>query len=298
MLNVDLRQIQPSITLQPVPDGWYKVRIIKTNIKQTSKGDGGYLECQCEILEGAYQGRIVYWNLNLFNPSQQATEIAYKQLSAIGHCIGVYQVNAQQVTDATVPMFHNLPFLIWVIISQGNQGPINNVKGCKDIHGNDPGKQGGAPSPMPMQQPQPAAPMGATAPAGWSGAPAAQPAPQPAQWQQPPQQQQPQPQQWQPGTNQPPPPNTAPAWQPNQQPNAAPANPGGGWTTAPAPNQPAPQGQPAWQQQPQQQQPPQGQPAQQQQPTWGGQPTQQQQPAAQPTQWTQQQPGQAAPWQR
>lgn len=167
LLNVDLRQIQPQTALTPVPDGWYKVIIRKSNLKETAKKDGGYLELQNEIIEGPHTGRIIYWNLNLFNNSQQAVDIAYKQLSAIGHCLGIYNVQDQNVPDAFVPMLHNSPYFIWVITPTGSN--LSNVKGCKDINGNDPGKQGqgggmAQPGGMPAGVPQ-GAPGGGQA--GW-----------------------------------------------------------------------------------------------------------------------------------
>lgn len=291
MLNFDARTVQPAVTLTPLPEGWYKVRIAKSNLKQTAKGDGGYLELQCEVLEGQYQGRILYWNLNLFNPSQQATEIAYKQLSAICHVIGVFGVQDQNIPDQVVPSMHNIPFMVWAVVGQGTQGPINNIRGCKDINGNDPGKQGQGPGqPMPMQQP-PA--FGGPSPqqGGWQ-APGGQGGTAPAGW----------------------------APQPNQPAtHAAPTGPGGqpwqaGQSQQPQANWQQPQGQPqgqpapAWQQQPQgqpggwQQQPP-NQPAQQPGQWSGGQPTQPQQQSAPPNQGWQQQPPQggqpaAAPWGR
>lgn len=284
LINVNLRQIPPALTLTPVPDGWYKVRIVKSNIKTTAKGDGGYLELQHEVLEGAHQGRIIYWNLNLFNPSNTASEIAYKQLSAIGHCLGVYDLQDQNTPDAIVPQLHGQPYFIWVVVGQGNQGPINNVRGCKDINGNDPGKgAGGGAAPMPMQQPQwgGAQPQpsfapggGGTAPAGWTPQPA-NPAPTATP-------QGPGGGAWQPGTNTQP----QPAWQPNQ-PTGQPYQP--------------PAAQPPQQQQPPAQQwtPP---PAQQQQPpgNWGGgQPTQQQPQQQPPNQgWQQGGAPSNAPWQR
>lgn len=186
LLNVDLRQIQPQTALTPVPDGWYKVIIRKSNLKETAKKDGGYLELQNEVIEGPMTGRIIYWNLNLFNQSQQAVDIAYKQLSAIGHCLGIYNVQDQNVPDAFVPMLHNNPYFIWAITPTGSN--LTNVKGCKDINGNDPGKQGqgggmAQPGGMPAGVPQGApgaswaAPggQGGTAQPGFGGAPGGAP---------------------------------------------------------------------------------------------------------------------------
>lgn len=229
MLNFDARTVAPSVGLDPVPEGWYKTVISKSNIKATKDNESGYLELILSIIEGQYQGRILYWNLNLWNKSQQATEIAYKQLSAISHVTGVFQVNDQpNAQDNATPMLHNIPFMTHAIVKHGNSGPQNEIKGVKDLAGNDPGKQGqggGPPMGQPVQQP-------------------AQPAQPPAQaWGQP---------QGQPAA---PPAATAPAqpaWGGGAPQTAAPGPAPGGWQPQGQPAQPAqppaqPQGQPSWQ---------------------------------------------------
>lgn len=281
VLNFNARTVTPMVALDPVPENWYKVVIAKSNMKQTRDEKSMMLALECSIIEGQYQGRVVYWNLNLFNASQQASEIAAKQLSAISHVTGVYDVADVGGPDNSTPMIHNIPFLAHVVIGAGNSGPMNNIRAVKDVNGNLPGKGAGGPQ---MQQP---------------GQP-------PMQQQQPGMQQQPQPGQWQQ-------PGSGPVMQPGgytppmqQQPQG---QPGGQPSYAPPQGQPQgqpgqwgqPGGQPQAQpgQQPQQQ--PQGQPGQQWQ---GGQQTQpsapvQGQPQGQPQTW--QQPGQppaSAPWQR
>lgn len=221
MLNFDARTVAPSVGLDPVPEGWYKTVISKSNIKATKDNESGYLELILSIIEGQYQSRILYWNLNLWNKSQLATEIAYKQLSAISHVTGVFQVNDQpNAQDNATPMLHNIPFMTHAIVKHGNSGPQNEIKGVKDLAGNDPGKQGqGVPAGgPPMGQPvQPPAQPPATAPAqpAWGGgAPqTAAPGPAPGGWQ-------PQGQPAQPA--QPPAqPQGQPSWQPPGQGGAA-----------------------------------------------------------------------------
>lgn len=277
VLNFNARNVTPMVTLDPVPENWYKVVIAKSNMKKTKDETGMMLALECSIIEGQYQGRVVYWNLNLFNASQQASEIAAKQLSAISHVTGVYDVADVGGPDNSTPMIHNIPFLAHVVVSPGNSGPMNNIRSVKDVNGNLPGKAAGGP---PMQQPgQP--PM------------QQQPQAQPGQWQQPgsggPV--------MQPGGYVPPQQQTQPTYTPPQ------GQPGGQPTYTPpvAQGQWGPPGQPQAQPGQQPQQPPQGQPGQQ----WnGGQQTQPAgQPQGQPQAWQQpgQQPGQPpanAPWQR
>lgn len=269
MLNFDARTVAPQVGLDPVPEGWYKTVVTKSNNKAVSTGNGGMLELILTIIEGPFQGRILYWNLNLYNTNQQAVEIAYKQLSALCHVIGQFNVQDNGAPDMVVPLLHNSPFMAHAVVSQGTNGPINNIKAVKDINGNDPGKavaqtQAGPSNnqqPPNNQQPQNNPPNQG----GWQ--PQGQPQPQP---------------QPQPANN---PPNQGPgAWQAPQ--GGAPQG-NGGWQAQPQPQpQPHPQG--GWQG------PGGGQPQPQPQPQGG---------APQGGAAWQPQPGpgggaQAAPWQR
>jgi len=295
MFSFDARTVAPQTAMEPVPLGWYKCIIVKSNIKPTKNDTSqAFLELVLKIIEGQFADRQVYINLNIFNQSQQAVEIAYKQLSAICHVIGQYNVQAQQnAPDMTTPMLHNIPFMAYIVVGTGTNGPNNNVKGFKDIAGNDPGKQGQAqtiPGGAPQgfgAQPQPgqaqpggtwAGPQGGMAPGGNMPYGGAAPQQQGGGWPgggpQPQQQPNPQPQ--------------------YQQPNPAPQG-NGGWSTGPAQPQATPNYQPPppnqQPQQPQQFAQPQPQQAQPQQPQY-----QQAAPQGQP-QYQQPQPGQFQPQQ-
>jgi hypothetical protein len=217
--SFDARTINPENAFGggAFPEGWYKVRISKSNIKPTNSDpqNSGKLELQCEVIEGGMQGRVYYWNLNVFNKNPQAVEIAYKQLAALCAVTGQYQVSAQQGVDTAVPMLHNIPFYLQLVVVPGQTGPINNVKGIRDINGNEPGKTGSGP---PMQQPAPPN-VGPAGGPSWGS----------------------------PGAPQAPSQMSAPGgWSPGPAAPAAGAPAGGGWSTGPAPG-PAPAGGPGGQ---------------------------------------------------
>lgn len=228
-LNFNAAAVKPNVALEPIPSGHYPVIITGSQEKPTQKGDGSYIEFEMTIQGGEYNGRKVFDRLNIKNPNQQAVDIAYATLSAICHCTGVLNMTDTQ-------QLHGRPFTAVVIKKMRNdqpEVPTNEVKGYKDINGNDPGfsgqvsqpaaqpgwaqqppaqqaPNGGAPGwaqqgqPMqqpPAQQPPQQAPNGAGMP-GW----AQQQAPQqaaPMQQQQPPQQTAPM---------QTPPPGAMPPW--------------------------------------------------------------------------------------
>lgn len=267
LLKFDARTVAPQVGLDPVPEGWYKTVVTKSNTKAVSTGNGGMLELILTIIEGQYQNRILYWNLNLYNTNQQAVEIAYKQLSALCHVIGQFNVEDNGAPDMVVPLLHNIPFMTHAVVSQGTNGPINNIKAVRDINGNDPGKLGATTQAAPANNQQP--PNNQPPQGGYQAAPAPQNNP-------------PQGQTWQPQGQTQPPQNNPP---PNQGP--------GGWQ---APAGGAPQGGGAWQSQPATNQP-QGAP-QPAQGGWQGPGG----PAPQQGAWQPQQGGggaaQAAPWNR
>jgi len=276
-LNFDATQVAPDTGLEPVPAGWYNVMIDESEMKPTKDGSGAYLQVRFNVIDGQFQGRKLFARLNLRNANPTAQEIAFKQLSAIAHAVGVLHVQDSQ-------QLHGIPLKVKVKLRKDTTGQYddsNEISSYKNINEQVemPGVSGGAP--------QGGAPQGGfqppQAPAGFGGAP------QGGGFQQPPAQQPAPPQQW------------APPQQPQQAPQQPAQQP---WGQQP-PQQPQPQqpqqpdpSQQAWQQ-PQQAQQPWQQPAQQPAPQQAAPaPAQQQAPAQQPQQPAQQHPAQSAtpPW--
>jgi len=134
----DATQVDPAGTAPFFPVGTHKVVIVGNEVKATKDETGGLLELTLQIIEGEFTGLQAPYRLNLYNKSEKAVEIAYKQLSAICHVTGVYQV-----LNADVLM--NIPFLAVVGLQKkvkADDPDYTEIKGVKDIHGNDPGKQG------------------------------------------------------------------------------------------------------------------------------------------------------------
>lgn len=231
-INFNAAQVKPNLALEAIPSGQYPVIITASEEKPTQKGDGSYIQFEMTIQPGpgvdpAVVGRKVFDRLNIRNPNAQAVDIAYSTLSAICYVTGVMQIqNTQQL--------HGRPFIAVVIKKARNDQPelmTNEVRGYKDINGNDPGFSGQ--TAQPSAQPQ------------WAGQ------------QQQPAQQAPQ-QQVQPVQQ------TQPQW---AQSAAAPQQTQPAWMNGQAPQQVQPQQQ-APQQAPQQMQPAQQQAPQQQTPPW------------------------------
>ena len=122
-LNFDASTVAPAAGRpDPVPKGWYNVMIDESEMRPTNDGMGEYLNLRFAVLDGHYVGRKVYARLNIKNKSAQAVEIAYGELSAIAHAVGVIQVAQSEA-------LHNLPMMIKVKVSPGTEQyePSNDI---------------------------------------------------------------------------------------------------------------------------------------------------------------------------
>jgi hypothetical protein len=246
-LNFDATQVAPDTGFETVPAGWYNVRITESEMKPTKDGAGAYLQLTFDIIDGQYMNRKLFARLNLHNNSQVAKEIAYKQLSAIAHAVGILHVQDSQ-------QLHGIPLKVKVKVRTDKTGEYddsNDITSYKNINETVPagglGVTGAGAAPA--STPPAAAPQGWGAPPPAQHAPPAQPPQQPAPpagqpngWGAPP------PAQGQPGGWGAPPLNGQPP-QTEMQWGAPPQNPGPG-PSAPQPG-PGPQGgpppaQPGW----------------------------------------------------
>lgn len=179
-LNFNAAGVKPNAGFEPVPSGIYDVIITASEEKPTKsstpQNPKSYLQLTMTIQGGEHHGKTVIERLNLKNDNQQAVDIAYGTLSAICHVTG-----RMQVQDSS--QLHGVPFKIMVNKVERNDQPgsfSNEIKGYKDINGNDPGfagqvqgggqpnwaqNGGGAPQQQPVQQPvQQQQPQGGGAP--------------------------------------------------------------------------------------------------------------------------------------
>lgn len=99
-------------------------------MKPTRDNTGAYLEMTLKVMEPPYQNRQLFYRLNLKNNNPVAQEIAYKQLSAICHAVGVLQVE-----DSA--QLHGLPFKVRATIRKDDSGkydPTNEIKSVKSVN--------------------------------------------------------------------------------------------------------------------------------------------------------------------
>lgn len=120
-----------------LPVGKHPVTITKTEAKPTRDNQGGYIQFTLTAFDGPNKGMSTFDNLNLHNKSQQAVEIANKQLAAYCAVTGVFHF---QDTDELM----NKPFVI-EIAQQRDNPQYTEVVALFDMNGNEPGKAGSGP---------------------------------------------------------------------------------------------------------------------------------------------------------
>lgn len=151
MQAFDARQYDPSQLASQLPVGDHLVVAYQSEIKPTKDSGGGYLQYDLRIVEGPNAGATGPKRFNLYNGSQKAVEIAHRELSAMAHACGVFQI-----TDSA--QLHDIPFRVRVELQKGEAGSKNGyteVTRIFDRNGNEPGGQQAQQQPQQAQQ-QPA----------------------------------------------------------------------------------------------------------------------------------------------
>jgi hypothetical protein len=126
----DASNITPDAGYDIVPAGWYNVILEESEMKPTKDGMGAYLNFRFDIVDGQYKGRKLFHRFNVKNANAQAQEIAFKQLSAVGHAVGVLQINNTE-------MLHNRPLKVKVKVKKDKEGQYedsNEIVSFKNIN--------------------------------------------------------------------------------------------------------------------------------------------------------------------
>ena len=136
-LNFNAKNVEPAKAFDPVPSGWYPVKITDSEMKQNSKKNGHFLEMIANVIEGEYMNRKLYISLNVDNPNETTVTIANEQLSAICHA-----VNVLECADSS--QLHGIPFEMKVTVKPAKDGydAKNEAKGFRALEGSagvDPG---------------------------------------------------------------------------------------------------------------------------------------------------------------
>ena len=91
--SFDINELpQGNSNFEPLPAGWYTSTITQAELKTTTSGNGEYIKLRYDITGPSHQGRVVFGNLNIKNPTVKAEEIGRQQLGDIMRAIGLAKV--------------------------------------------------------------------------------------------------------------------------------------------------------------------------------------------------------------
>ena len=152
-LNFNAAEVPPAEDFGTIPPGKYPVAITASEMRPTKDGNGQYLWLEMTVTEGEFGGRKLWDRLNIQNANQQASEIAYRTLSAICHAVG-------RITVSDSSELHDIPLTAIVAVQPATaQYAASNV--IKGYSAYAPASATAAPqaAPKPWQKPAQSAPQ-------------------------------------------------------------------------------------------------------------------------------------------
>lgn len=128
-LNFDMGSYEPDAGGfgDPLPEGWYDAMVDESSVEPTKDNattGNCYAKLRFNIIDGEFKGRKVFKNFNIKNSNPQAEEIGRKQLTAVGHAVGV-----PNATDTS--QLHAVPMHIKVTLRKGGPKDPSNPDGEK-----------------------------------------------------------------------------------------------------------------------------------------------------------------------
>lgn len=134
----------------PLPAGWYQVRIAGAEVKSTKAGTGQYIAVRYDVVGPTHQGRVVFGNINIRNPNPQAETIGRQQLGELMRAIGL-----ESLQDSDQLVGGNCSIKL-AIRKDEQYGDSNDVKGFKSV--------GGSQAPAPAGQSAQSSPASSATP--------------------------------------------------------------------------------------------------------------------------------------
>jgi len=114
----------------PIPAGWYNATITGGEICVTKAGNGEYIKTKFTILGPSQEGRVLFQNYNIRNPSTEAERIGHQQFAALLRAIGKKGVrDTDELLGASC--------MINVVIKPAKDAypEVNDIKGYKATEG-------------------------------------------------------------------------------------------------------------------------------------------------------------------
>lgn len=123
-LGYDTASYEPDAPLEAIPPGDYMLAVKDSEMKESKKDrDNQYLQVTIEVIDGEYQGRLIFDRFNIINKNTVAEEIGRKQLAALCEAA----LNKRDIKDSNE--LHFRPFIGTVDVEKSEgYNPKNVVK--------------------------------------------------------------------------------------------------------------------------------------------------------------------------
>lgn len=122
-ISFDQDKVEGTGSFTPIPPGKYLVEITDSDVRPTKSGTGEYVYLVLRVVEGLYEGRLIFDRLNYINQNQQAEEIAQKALKRLCRLCGI----RGELTDTQDLHFKRFEVSIGIRADQG-YGEQNQVR--------------------------------------------------------------------------------------------------------------------------------------------------------------------------
>jgi hypothetical protein len=130
--SFDASQHDPSQAFDPMPPGWYAMKMVSSEVRDAKSSGNKYLWCEFEVLEQYHpglKGRKAWARLNLWNSNAQAVDIAQRDLSAICRAVG-------QMVVTNSDALHHKPLAVKLKVrQQDGYEPSNEISGFDGLAG-------------------------------------------------------------------------------------------------------------------------------------------------------------------
>jgi len=139
--NLDDEEYQSSGgDFDPLPAGWYTVKVNSMEMTDTKAGTGKYIKTRFDVTGPTHEGRVLFTNINTHNPNSQAQQIGRGQLRQLRDAVGLTGTPDPQ-------QFIGRDVAVKVTVKDDPQyGPGNEVKGFRAVDGSQPPMPSAAPS--------------------------------------------------------------------------------------------------------------------------------------------------------
>lgn len=125
-------ELPRSDSYEPLPEGWYNVRISEADVQMTKAGTGRYIKLRLDVIGPTHEGRVLFTNLNINNPNPEAERIGRQQLGDVLRAIGLAAIeDTDQLVGGTLSVKA-------VIKAQEGYEPRNEIKRFKALEGSAP----------------------------------------------------------------------------------------------------------------------------------------------------------------